>query len=294
MTSPSSSSTGRPTESWRRWGSVGVARGDRVALLAVPSARVRRAPRRDRPRGSGGHPAGNATDAAEAAGALGEATPTLLLHDADLAQIAIGHGVPALDISTFLAGAPAVAPGARAAAILPRGGAADPDPDPDPTQTSIPTQTSTPTPTRPRSRCSPRERPAGRGRRCSRIAPSRRAPRPGRRPSRRRRAGSSASASPTLPGWASPGAPSAAGCPSTWLPASSPRPPLPSSAAPRRRATSRSCRSSLPACWRRPPPRLREMRRSTPPHRPPCAPSSWAGPRSRPTSCAGRPRPAGR
>jgi O-succinylbenzoic acid--CoA ligase len=111
-------------------GERGVARGDRVALLAVPSresiallAGIARA-------GAVAVPLGTRLTRHEIAGALGEATPTLLFHDADLAPVAIGHGVPAIDIAALLAGGPAVAPGARAAADLPRGDA-DPDTEPD-------------------------------------------------------------------------------------------------------------------------------------------------------------------
>jgi acyl-CoA synthetase (AMP-forming)/AMP-acid ligase II len=134
----------------------GIARGDRVALLAVPSresialfAGIARA-------GAVAVPLGTRLTRREVAGALGEATPVLLVHDADLAPVAIGHAVPAIDIAALLADAPARSgAGARTPVIPPRDA----------------TPTPTPTPTCRPLRSSPRERPAGRGRRSSRIVP---------------------------------------------------------------------------------------------------------------------------
>ena len=116
-------------------GERGVARGDRVALLAVPSresiallAGIARA-------GAVAVPLGTRLTRHEVAGALGEATPTLLLHDADLAPVAIGHGVPAIDIAALLARSTrggVRCPRARHSAARRRRPTADPDADPDP------------------------------------------------------------------------------------------------------------------------------------------------------------------
>ena len=97
----------------------GIARGDRVALLAVPSreaiallAGIARA-------GAVAVPLGTRLTRREVAGVLGEATPVLLVHDADLAPVAIGHAVPAIAISALLADAPPHAPAAASGALPP-------------------------------------------------------------------------------------------------------------------------------------------------------------------------------
>ncbi len=249
-----------------------------------PVPRVHRAPRRDRPRGSGGRPAGNATDAARGRrGAGGDDDPrccstTRTWRRSRSATVCRRSTSPPLLAGhprrRQLPARPLFRRGARADARRrprragrrgphlgngrpPAGGAA---------LASCP---------RGERRGLDGRPPAGDGlaplpRPCPRRRAGRRLARPRRRaaPPRGRRLRSRRRSSP-------------------------------SSAAPRRRATSRSCPSSSPACWR-PRAQRRETRRPTgsrpppPPHRLPCAPSSSAGPRSRPTSCAGRPRPAGR
>jgi len=99
----------------------GIARGDRVALLAVPSgeaiallAGIARA-------GAVAVPLATRLTRREVADALEEATPALLIHHADLAAVAGGHGVPAIAPAALLAAARgAMAPGAPAPAIPPR------------------------------------------------------------------------------------------------------------------------------------------------------------------------------
>lgn len=106
----------------------GVAPGDRVALLAVPSgeaiallAGIVRA-------GAVAVPLGTRLTRREIAGSLVETAPALLVHDPDLADAAGGHGVPALAPAALLARAPGaprrsveVDPGAAAVAVLTSG-----------------------------------------------------------------------------------------------------------------------------------------------------------------------------
>ena len=106
----------------------GIAPGDRVALLTAPSgealallAGIVRA-------GAVAVPLGSRLTRPEIAGALEEATPVLLLHDADLGDVSGGHGVPALAPAALLARAPHAArrsvdvdPEASAVAVLTSG-----------------------------------------------------------------------------------------------------------------------------------------------------------------------------
>ncbi len=76
---------------------TGVGSGDRVALLVVPSgeavalvAGILRA-------GAIAVPLGTRLTRREVGEALAETRPTLLVHDADLAELAADHGIPALD-----------------------------------------------------------------------------------------------------------------------------------------------------------------------------------------------------
>ncbi len=55
-------------------------------------------------------PLGTRLTRREVAAALGEAAPTVLIHDADLAGVAGGHGVRAIDLAGLVAEAPAVTP----------------------------------------------------------------------------------------------------------------------------------------------------------------------------------------
>ncbi len=96
----------------------GIAPGDRVALLAAPSGEaiallggIARA-------GAVAVPLGTRLTRREIAAAVAETAPALLVHDADLADVAAGHGVPAL--------APA-ALAARATGAPPRSVDVDPD-----------------------------------------------------------------------------------------------------------------------------------------------------------------------
>ena len=91
-------------------GELGVARGDRVALLAAPSREsivflvgIARA-------GAVAVPLGTRLTRREVAAALAEVAPTVLIHDADLAGVAGGHGVRAIDLAGLVAEAAAVTP----------------------------------------------------------------------------------------------------------------------------------------------------------------------------------------
>jgi O-succinylbenzoic acid--CoA ligase len=104
----------------------GVARGDRVALLAVPSGEAIALLAGIARCGAVAVPLGTRLTRREVAVALEEATPALLVHDADLAAVAGGHGVPAIAPAALLAAARvAMAPGAPVPAIPPRGVDAD-------------------------------------------------------------------------------------------------------------------------------------------------------------------------
>jgi len=96
----------------------GVARGDRVALLAVPSGEAIALVAGIARCGAVAVPLGTRLTRREVVDALEEATPALLIHDADLAAVAGGHGVPAIAPAALLAAARvAMAPGAPAPAI---------------------------------------------------------------------------------------------------------------------------------------------------------------------------------
>ena len=100
----------------------GVARGDRIALLTVPSGEAIALLAGIARCGAVAVPLGTRLTCREVAVALEEATPALLIHDADLAAGAGGHGVPAVAPAALLAAARvAMAPGAPAPAIPPRG-----------------------------------------------------------------------------------------------------------------------------------------------------------------------------
>ncbi|HYN47426.1 MAG TPA: class I adenylate-forming enzyme family protein, partial [Candidatus Nanopelagicales bacterium] len=106
----------------------GVAPGDRVALLAVPSGEAMALLAGITRMGSVAVPLGTRLSRREIAVALEETTPVLLIHDADLADVTGGHGVPALAPADLLArasGAPRqsvdVDPEAPAVAILTSG-----------------------------------------------------------------------------------------------------------------------------------------------------------------------------
>jgi O-succinylbenzoic acid--CoA ligase len=106
----------------------GVAPGDRVALLAVPSGEAIALLAGILRSGAVAVPLGTRLTSREIAAALEETTPALLVHDADLVDVAGGHGVPALAPAALLArafGAPLrsvdVDPEAAAVAVLTSG-----------------------------------------------------------------------------------------------------------------------------------------------------------------------------
>ncbi|MFH1475791.1 MAG: class I adenylate-forming enzyme family protein, partial [Chloroflexota bacterium] len=88
----------------------GVAPGDRVALLAAPSGEAIALLAGIVRCGAVAVPLGTRLTRREIADALEETTPILLLHDADLADVVGGHGMPALVPAALLAQAPGAPP----------------------------------------------------------------------------------------------------------------------------------------------------------------------------------------